>query len=83
MIYFPLKLAKLKSAFPNCCLQQLSNRIQYLNSPSSTVESSTIDMVTGDPIDVADMRVKHYYDLILEKKPQDLPCIYFWNAYFD
>ena len=83
MIYFPLKLAKLKSAFPNFCLQKLSNRIQYVNSPPFTVESSTIEMVAGDPIDVADMRAKHYYNLILEKNKQDLTCIYFWNAYFD
>ena len=37
-----VKLAKLKSAFPNCWLQKLRNRLQYVNSPPSAVESSTI-----------------------------------------
>ena len=77
------KLAKLKSAFPNFWLQKLRNRLQYVNSPPFAVESSIIELVTGDSIDVAVMKAKHYYNLMLEQNRQDLPCIYFWNAYFD
>ena len=48
MIYFPLsKFAKLKSAFSNFWMQMLRNRIHYVNSSPSAVESNAIEMVTG------------------------------------
>ena len=76
------KLSLLKSAFPNVWLEKLRNRDR--NANQSTVEEvHTIELVTGDFIDISSTKAKHYYNLMVELSQVELRCVYFWNAYFD
>ena len=74
------ELAKLKNAFPKLWFDKLRNSARNVNTLS--LESNAIEISTGDCIDISVMKARHYYHLMIEKEKRDLPCIYFWNAYF-
>ena len=77
-------LLKLKTTFPKLWLYKLRNKEECVNTCMPQAEEShTIELATGDSINVDGMKAKHYYQLFLEINKHEPSFISYWRAYFE